>query len=132
MRKKNIEEFQNWFYDDPDCIHEIGMIACWLFTSKSYYNAIYDGGVMLVTIDDDKVPGIDENNTRNIASFFPEILTSIAREDFNNRYALYNYLIDRNIPMKISNHKIEGIKNRKIIQAEFDSLGRLIWLEATV
>ena len=81
---------------------------------------------MLVTIDDDKVPGIDENNTRNIASFFPEILTSIAREDFNNRYALYNYLIDRNIPMKISNHKIEGIKNRKIIQAEFDSLGRLI------
>ncbi len=53
---------------------------------------------------------------------FPQLISGI---DLNHKNAFLNYLIDREFELSISMNKIEGLKNNKIVVAEFDDLDRL-------
>ena len=56
--KKNIKELTDGHFNvEKGFEHKIGMMACGLFNSKSYYCANYGQGTLVVTIDD--------KNTRN-------------------------------------------------------------------
>lgn len=102
--------------------HKIGMMACGLFNSKSYYCANYGQGTLVVTIDSNKIPEIDKNSLEKILTSFPQLISGTA---LNHKNAFQNYLIDRDFKLDITENKVEGLKNGKVITAEFDELNRL-------
>lgn len=121
--EKNIEELTNpHFHVEENFEHKIGMIACGIFNSKSYYCANYGQGTLVVTIDDDAIPAIDKSKPEKVMTNFPQAISSF---DVNHKNVFINYLIDREIPLKITNNSIEGKKDNNIIIANFDELNRL-------
>lgn len=120
---KNIQELIDGHYNvDEGFEHKIGMLACGLFASKSYYCADYGQGTLVVTIDDTKIPAIDKNRPEKVITNFPQLISGM---DLNHKNAFLNYLIDRDFEVSISENKIEGLKNNKIVVGEFDELDRL-------
>ena len=53
---------------------------------------------------------------------FPQLISGT---ELNHRNTFQNYLIDRDFKLLITENKIEGFKNNKVIVAEFDNLNRL-------
>lgn len=124
---KQINELtKDIFTVDQGFEHKIGMIACGLFNSKSYYCANYGDGTLVVTIASDKIPGIDLDDYTKILSTFPQLLNSF---DFNHRSAFINYLIDRDFEVKMEGNFVKGDRDGKLIIGEFDNQLRLINLE---
>ncbi|MFC4220372.1 DUF6882 domain-containing protein [Flagellimonas marina] len=120
---KNIQELVDGHYNVEEGFeHKIGMLACGLFKAKSYYCANYGQGTLVVTIDDNNIPEIDKNRLEKVMTNFPQLICGI---DLNHKNAFQNYLIDRDFELCISKNKIEGLKNNKIVVAEFDELNRL-------
>ena len=120
---KNIQKLIDGHYNvDEGFEHKIGMLACGLFKAKSYYCANYGQGTLVVTIDDNKIPEVDKNRLEKIMSNFPQLISGT---DLNHKNAFLNYLIDRDFELSISENKIEGLRNNKIVLAEFDELDRL-------
>ena len=102
--------------------HKIGMMACGLFKCKSYYCANYGQGTLVVTINDDKIPEIDKDRLEKVLTNFPQLISAV---DVNHKNTFKNYLIDRDFKLNISDNKIEGMKDSKVLTAEFDELNRL-------
>ncbi len=127
---KNIQELvAGHFTVEGGFEHKIGMAACGIFNSKSYYCANYGQGTLVVTIDDDRIPGIDKNRIENVLTTFPQLISAI---DLDHRNTFQNYLIDRDFELSISEYKIEGLRNGKILTGEFDEQGRLKSLDGKV
>ena len=64
---KNIKELSEGHFNVEEGFeHKIGMMACGIFNSKSYYCANYGEGTLVVTIDDNKIPAIDKNKLEKI------------------------------------------------------------------
>ncbi|MCL9805489.1 hypothetical protein NAT51_08145 [Flavobacterium amniphilum] len=121
---KNIPEFVDGHFNVEEGFeHKIGMIACGLFKSKSYYCANYGQGTLVVTIDDDRIPAIDKNRPETITTNFSMLVGGM---DLNHKNTFQNYLIDREFELNISENKIEGLRNNSTIMAEFDELDRLV------
>ncbi|APU11778.1 MULTISPECIES: DUF6882 domain-containing protein [Cellulophaga] len=110
------------FNSDEGFEHKIGMVACGLFNSKSYYCANYGQGTLVVTIDDEKIPAIDKSQLEKVLTSFPQLISSVV---LNHKQAFKNYLIDRDFKLYISDSEIEGLKDGKIVTAKFDDLDRL-------
>ena len=128
--KQNVKELTDGHFNvDEGFEHKIGMMACGIFKSKSYYCANYGQGTLVVTIDDSKIPEIDENKLERVLTNFPQLINGI---ELNHKNAFINYLIDRNFKLKISENTIEGLKNNKVLVAEFDELDRLTALNGKV
>ena len=102
--------------------HKIGMMACGLFNSKSYYCANYGQGTLVVTIEDDKIPEIDKSRIEKVLTNFPQLISAV---DLNHKNTFKNYLIDRDFELNISDNRMEGMKNGRVLTAEFDELNRL-------
>ena len=49
----------------------------------------------------------------------------------NHQEAFKNYLIDKGFSIKISEGKIEGLKDEVSVVADFDELGRLTKIDGT-
>lgn len=125
--QKNIQELnKGHFIVDQGFEHRIGMVACGLFNTSSYYCANYGQGTLVVTINDDRVPKIDNDKIEQILTIFPQLISSI---EVDHRNAFLNYLIDRNFEVNQSKSQIEGLKNRKLIVADFDDMNRLTSLK---
>lgn len=121
--KNNIEELINGHFNVEEGFeHKIGMIACGLFKSKSYYCANYGQGTLVITIDDAKIPEIDKSRLEKVMMGFPQLISTTV---LNHKNTYKNYLIDRDFELNISEDKIEGLRNNKILVAEFDELSRL-------
>jgi len=59
---KNIKELsEGCFNIEEGFLHEIGMASCGLFNSKTYYCGNYGQGVLVVIIDDERIPEINKN-----------------------------------------------------------------------
>ncbi|MDO6516589.1 DUF6882 domain-containing protein [Zobellia uliginosa] len=128
--EKHIEELTDPHFNVEEGFeHKIGMMVCGLFGSKSYYCANYGQGSLVVTIDDDKIPGIDKNNFEKIMSCFPQLISGM---ELNHKTAFMNYLIDREFQLAISEDKVEGLRNGKVVVAEFDELNRLKSLKGKI
>jgi len=126
--KNNIKDLiEGHFTVEKGFEHKIGLIASGLFNSKSYYCANYGKGTLVVTMDDDKIPDIDKNRLEKVLISFPQLISGI---NLNHKNAFKNYLIDREIKLKISENKIEGLRNNEILIAEFDEFDRLKSLKA--
>lgn len=122
-QQKNIKELtERHFNVGKDFEHKMGMMACGIFKTKCYYCANYGQGTLVVTIDDSKIPAVDENKLEKVLMSFPQLISGV---DLNHKNTFTNYLIDRNFKLSISENKIEGIKNNKLIVGEFDKKGRL-------
>lgn len=120
---KNIQELTDGHYNvDEGFEHKIGILACGLFKSKSYYCANYGQGTLVVTIDDNKIPEIDKNRVEKVMTNFPQLISGI---NLNHKNTFQNYLIDRDFDLSIYDNKIEGLRNNKVVVAEFDELDRL-------
>ena len=120
---KNIQKLIDGHYNvDEGFEHKIGMLACGLFKVKSYYCANYGQGTLVVTIDDNRIPEVDKNRLEKIMTNFSQLISGT---DLNHKNAFLNYLIDRDFELSISENKIEGLRNNKIVVAEFDELDRL-------
>ncbi len=127
--QKGISELtDSSFIVDNGFEHKIGMLACGIFNSKSYYCANYGQGTLVVTIDDEEIPSIDKNKIETILLNFPQLIGGI---ELNHKNTFRNYLIDYDFALKISENKIEGQKNNKMIVAEFDELNRMTSLSNT-
>lgn len=121
--KKNIKELtEGSFKVEEGFEHKIGMMACGLFNSKSYYCANYGQGTLVVTIDDNKIPKIDKNRFEKIMTSFPLLISGTT---LNHKNAFKNYLLDRDFKLSITENSVEGLKNDKVIIGEFDELNRL-------
>lgn len=121
--QKNIKELiEGHFNVDQGFEHKIGMMACGLFKSKSYFCANYGQGTLVVTIDDKKIPTVDFDKIEKILTSFPRLISGI---ELNHKNTFKNYLIDRQFQLNISESKIEGLKNNKVMIAEFDEQNRL-------
>ncbi|MGJ8732790.1 DUF6882 domain-containing protein [Cellulophaga fucicola] len=126
--EKNIKELIDGHFNVEEGFeHKIGMLASGVFNSKSYYSANYGQGTLIVTIDDNKVPAINKAELEKVLTCFPQLISAIT---VDHKKAFKNYLIDRDFKLYIINNKIEGLKDGKIITAEFDDLGRLESLSA--
>ncbi|TAJ11381.1 hypothetical protein DMA11_17220 [Marinilabiliaceae bacterium JC017] len=102
--------------------HKIGMICCGVFKSGSYYCANYGQGTLVVTIDSDIIPSVDNDKHKKILTNFSQLISNI---DVNHKSAFINYLIDRGFQLKIEENKIEGLRNGLVITGEFDESGKL-------
>lgn len=123
---KGINELVDGHFNvDEGFEHVIGMIACGVFETSSYYCANYGQGTLVMTIDSDEIPSVDTNNFEKIMTNFPQLIGSIA---LNHKAAFKNYLIDRGFELKIEEQKITGAKNGKVVTGEFDELSRLTGL----
>ncbi len=121
--KKNIKELtEGSFNVEEGFEHKIGMMACGLFNSKSYYCANYGQGTLVVTIDDNKIPKIDKDRFEKILTSFPQLISGTT---LNHKNAFKNYLLDRDFKLSITENSVEGLKNDKVIIGEFDELNRL-------
>lgn len=121
--QKEIKELtEGHFNVEEGFEHKIGMVACGLFKSKSYYCANYGQGTLVVTIENNKIPEIDKNRFEKVLTSFPQLISGT---DLNHRNAFKNYLIDRDFKLNISENKIEGLKKNTVLIAEFDELNRL-------
>jgi len=58
----------------------------------------------------------------SILTTFPQLISGT---ELNHKRTFKNYLIDRECKLAISDNKIEGLRNGKIIVGEFDELNRL-------
>ncbi len=127
---KNIKELkEGHFIVEEGFEHKIGMLACGLFNSKSYYCANYGQGTLVVIIDDNKIPEVDKTKQEKVLTIFPQLISGI---DLNHKNAFLNYLIDREFKLNISENKIEGLRDGKVIVAEFDQQSRLISLNGSI
>ena len=122
-QNKGIKELTDGHFNvEKGFEHKIGMMACGLFNSKSYYCANYGQGTLVVTIDDDKIPEIDKTRIEKVLTNFPQLISAV---DLNHKNTFKNYLIDRDFELNILENRIEGMKNDKVLTAEFDELNRL-------
>lgn len=125
--QKNIQELiEGQFNVDEGFEHKMGMVACGLFNSNSYYCANYGQGTLVVTIDDHRIPVVDNDKMEKVLTIFPQLINSV---DLDHRNAFVNYLIDRKFELNQSKNHIEGLKNDKLIVAEFDGMNRLTSLK---
>ncbi len=128
--KKNIKELIDGHFNVEEGFeHKIGMMASGLFNSSSYYCANYGQGTLVMTIDDKKIPKIDKSRLENILTYFPQLISKI---ELNHRNTFQNYLIDRGLKLLITENKILGLKEDKVIIAEFDKLNRLKSLDGKI
>lgn len=128
--EKNIRELMEGHYNVSDGFeHKIGIIACGIFKSKCYYCANYGKGTLVVTIESDKIPAIDISREDKILTFFPQVISSI---DTNHKSAFINYLIDRGFKLFIEKAKVQGLRTKTVIEAEFDEMDRLVKLSGGV
>jgi len=128
--KKNIKELtEGSFNVEEGFEHKIGMMACGLFNAKSYYCANYGQGTLVVTIDDNKIPKIDKNRFEKLMTSFPQLISGTT---LNHKNAFKNYLIDRDFKLSITKNSVEGLRNDKVIIAEFDDLNRLKSLDGKI
>jgi len=117
------------FQVEEDFVHQIGLFACGFFETKSYYCANYGQGILVVTIDSPAIPAIDKSRLEGILTTFPQLISSM---ELDPRNTFFNYLIDRECLLKVSNEQIEGLKGETIIKAGFDELNRLTVLESSL
>jgi hypothetical protein len=115
------------FQVEETIVHQMGLFACGFFETKSYYCANYGQGILVVTIDSDKIPAIDKDSYEAILSAFPQLISSV---ELDPRNTFFNYLIDREFLLNANNHKIEGLKDGTIVRAEFDEWNRLTSLNS--
>lgn len=124
--KKGIKELSDGHFNGYVGLeHEIGMMSCGLFKSKSYYCANYGQGTLVVTIDDDQVPSVNMKKFESILSSFPLLISGT---ELNHKNVFINYLIDRNFKLAISPNRVEGLGNGKVIVGEFDERDRIVSL----
>ncbi|NME71079.1 hypothetical protein HHU12_24130 [Flammeovirga aprica JL-4] len=122
-QQKNIKEFtEGHFNVEEGFEHKMGMMACGLFQAKSYYCANYGQGTLVVTIDDPEIPMVDLEKSEKVFTSFPQLIGAV---DLNHKKTFLNYLIDRDFKLKVSENKIEAIRNNIMVMAEFDELDRL-------
>jgi hypothetical protein len=117
------------FNVEEDFVHQMGMFACGVFETKSYYCANYGQGILLVTIDSETIPAIDKSKLEVIGTTTAQLLSSM---ELDHKSVFFNYLIDREFLINISDHRIEGLKEETIITAEFDEWDRLTALNSTL
>ncbi|WP_299246566.1 DUF6882 domain-containing protein [uncultured Aquimarina sp.] len=128
--EKQIEEFtKGHFSVEEGFEHKMGIVASGLLNTDAYFCANYGQGTMVLTLKSDKIPKIDENKLEKVLTTFPQVISGI---DLNHKEAFKNYLIDRSFTLKISDNKIEGLKNNKILIGEFDQLSRLTALNGKI
>lgn len=121
--EKGIEMLSNGHFSVEEGFeHQIGLLACGFFNTKSYYCANYGQGTLVVTIESDLIPPINKDKWDVVLTTFPQLISSIG---LNHKEAFLNYLIDRNFLLHITDDSIEGLKNGSIVHADFDSLDRL-------
>lgn len=107
--------------------HKMGILACGVFKANSYYCANYGQGTLVVTIDDSKIPKIDPNRVEKVLTSFPQLINGM---ELNHKNALINYLIDREFDLNIGINKIEGLKNKNVLIADFENKSILKSLDA--
>lgn len=128
--EKGIKEFQEGHLSVEEGFeHKLGMVACGLFESKSYYSANYGEGTLIVTLESAEIPAVNKNRLEKVLTSFPQLTANIV---LNHREAFKNYLIDRDFQLKLEDDSIEGVKNGKIIRGEFDELARLTNLSGKI
>lgn len=128
--KQHIYELsEKRFNTEPGIEHKIGMLVCGLFDAKAYYCADYGQGVMVITIDDERIAKVDKDKLEKVPALIPQLISAM---DLNHKNMIKNYLIDRDFKLKISENKIEGLRNNKILTAEFDEMSRLISLNGKI
>lgn len=115
------------FSAEEEFVHQIGLFACGFFETKSYYCANYGQGILVVTIDSDAIPAIDKSKVEVVGTAFSQLISSIELDHSN---ALFNYLIDRDFLINMTNNTIEGLKGDTIIKAAFDDWNRLTALNS--
>jgi len=121
--EKEIEEFPNGHFSVEEGFeHKMGIVASGLLDADAYFCANYGQGTMVLTLKSNQIPKIDSNKLEKVLTTFPQLIGGI---DLDHKEAFKNYLIDRGFQLKISENKIEGLKNNKILVAEFDELNRL-------
>ncbi len=121
--EKNIKQLKDsCFLVEEGFEHKVGMIACGIFNSKAYYCANYGEGVLVITIDDEKIPSINKDKFEKIPTV---IYTLTANVNLKHKEAVKNYLIDRDFLLDIEENKIKASRNKTELIVEFDNLGRL-------
>ncbi|MBL4648991.1 MAG: hypothetical protein JKY03_04615 [Aureispira sp.] len=108
-------------------VHQIGLFACGFFETKSYYCANYGQGILVVTIDSDAILAIDKRNVEAVGPTLSQLISSI---ELDHKNVFFNYLIDREFLINLTNDAIEGLKEETIVKAEFDDWNRLSALES--
>lgn len=121
--EKQIEELINGHFNAEEGFeHKMGLVASGILNADAYFCANYGQGTMVLTLKSDKVSRIDNNKPEKILTTFPQVISGI---DLNHKEAFKNYLIDRNLEINITQNKIEGRRNGKVLIAEFDDLSRM-------
>ncbi len=121
--KKQIEELTEGHYNVEEGFeHQMGFVASGLLNADAYFCANYGQGTMVLTLKSNNIPKIDTNKFEKVLTSFPQLISGI---ELDHKETFKNYLIDRDFKIKIDSNKIEGLKNNKVLIAEFDGLSRM-------
>jgi hypothetical protein len=117
------------FNVEEEFVHQMGMFACGFFETKSYYCANYGQGILVVTIDSDQIPAIDKSKVEVLGTTFSQLISTV---ELDHRNTFFNYLMDREFLINVTNEAIEGLKEDRLIKATFDDWNRLTALNSNL
>ena len=108
--------------------HDIALVATGVCNASAYYRCPYEGGSLYVLFDDLNLPCDHRPVQQRILSTFPQVLARSALVD--HRGAFEAYLQTHELSFADENGVlIVQARGKKIIQAEFDRMRRLVRLE---
>ncbi len=107
-------------------MHIFGLIASGMFDCSGYYLADYGQGVLLATIQSDKIDSTRESNSLKILTAFPQLISQL---DMSHKNALRAYLQAKGYSISENGGKFLAVERESSIEAEFDGLGRLVNME---
>lgn len=122
--KKDIPTFYDASFEVPQHFeHVIGMVACGLFKSKSYYIISNGGELLVLNLYSDRFKSIIANDFQKMSKAILSLTNSV---DIHHRRAIFCYFVDRSFEINEFEDAIEGSKNDYILRAEFDHNDRLV------
>lgn len=107
---------------EPTDIHALGLIASGEFDCNAYYAGNFGNGILLLTLKDDSIKNVSDNEQLRILNIFPEIISTFA---VNHKRSLKHYLTAKGYTISEESSKLTANKGPDSIHAEFDDMDRL-------
>lgn len=108
----------------------LAMVACGICRANGLYRGPYEGGAMLLLIQDNDYPRRTYDPIQRIAHIFPQLIATVPFSD--HRTALYHYCQSYGLAVQSEPQELVALaKDGAALQATFDAQGRLSSLKTT-
>ncbi len=107
-------------------LHLIGATAVGLCGASAYYLADHGPGILLLTLESERIDQVPKNDFARITSVFPQVIKAF---DMHHRPAFIHYLTQKGYPVTETANAVSAETDAGALTATFDDRGRLTNLQ---